>query len=446
MNRKKLQWILAAATPLWLTFHFLASINSEKRNAFMPGETSHGHHQIELQCSVCHTEDMGVKHDACASCHQEELDRVADSHPVTKFLDPRNADRVAILDARKCVTCHVEHQPEQTDQMGVTLPDDYCYFCHQDVAEERPTHEGLPFDSCSTSGCHNFHDNTALYEDFLEKHLDEPSHKLSPLIPQRQLYAGWTEENKRQPLGLADRDAPSSVSYSQDIAFEWSTSSHAQAGVNCIDCHQDAKTSAWIDKPSLTSCQSCHDYEAETFLQSRHGMRIAQDLPPMTPAQAQIPMHVEAAHKELSCVSCHGDHSFETTFAAVDACMGCHDDTHTNAYKESKHFQLWMAETQGQAPAGTGVSCASCHLPRIEVTEFGETVTKVLHNQNDVLRPNEKMIRPVCIQCHGVGFSIDALADPNLLDNNFKGLPAKHVESIEMVIEKLKRVASERAK
>ena len=36
------------------------------------------------------------------------------------------------------------------------------------------------------------------------------------------------------------------------------------------------------------------------------------------------------------------------------------------------------------------------------------------HNQSDGLRPNEKMIRPVCLDCHGLGFAIDALADDDL--------------------------------
>ena len=36
------------------------------------------------------------------------------------------------------------------------------------------------------------------------------------------------------------------------------------------------------------------------------------------------------------------------------------------------------------------------------------------HNQNDGLRSNEKMIRPVCLDCHGLGFAIDALADDDL--------------------------------
>ena len=42
------------------------------------------------------------------------------------------------------------------------------------------------------------------------------------------------------------------------------------------------------------------------------------------------------------------------------------------------------------------------------------------------------MIRPVCMNCHGLGFSIDALADKKLLINNFNGRPAVHIESIDM--------------
>lgn len=42
------------------------------------------------------------------------------------------------------------------------------------------------------------------------------------------------------------------------------------------------------------------------------------------------------------------------------------------------------------------------------------------------------MIRSVCMSCHGLGFSIDALADKKLVANNFQGKPEKHIESIEM--------------
>jgi hypothetical protein len=59
------------------------------------------------------------------------------------------------------------------------------------------------------------------------------------------------------------------------------------------------------------------------------------------------------------------------------------------------------------------------------------TVKSVTHNQNDNLRPNEKMVRGVCGHCHGLPFTLDALADPALVAGNFKGRPSVHIESIE---------------
>ena len=42
----------------------------------------------------------------------------------------------------------------------------------------------------------------------------------------------------------------------------------------------------------------------------------------------------------------------------------------------------------------------------------------VQHNQNETLRPNEKMIRTVCLNCHGTSFSIDSLADDELIEKD----------------------------
>ena len=61
------------------------------------------------------------------------------------------------------------------------------------------------------------------------------------------------------------------------------------------------------------------------------------------------------------------------------------------------------------------------------------------HNQNAYLRPNEKMIRPVCMQCHSLDFAIDALADPKLVENNFNGRPAMHIESIDWAMKRARK-------
>jgi hypothetical protein len=71
----------------------------------------------------------------------------------------------------------------------------------------------------------------------------------------------------------------------------------------------------------------------------------------------------------------------------------------------------------------------------------------VQHNQNDNLRPNEKMVRSVCANCHGLEFSLDALADRALIDRCFDGPPSLHLDSARMAKEWFdlkKREASQR--
>ena len=54
----------------------------------------------------------------------------------------------------------------------------------------------------------------------------------------------------------------------------------------------------------------------------------------------------------------------------------------------------------------------------------------VAHNQNNFLRPRDKMIRSSCLQCHGLAFSLDSLADPALVSTNYRGKASREVESI----------------
>ena len=411
----------------------------DDRRVFLPGRTTSGHYQIELDCNACHTPWGGVKEKACYDCHAEELKAAHDSHPKNKFTDPRNADLLKTIKADNCVTCHREHVPDQTRAMGVTMPDDYCYYCHQQTLKDVPSHKDFKFDSCATAGCHNFHDNTALYKDFLLKHQDEPNTKDSAVLPKRNLLKYLVESGvmkQRRALTNGQQDAPAATNDSAKVLHDWATTAHARAGVNCTDCHlvedRAAHSKHWSDRLDQTACAQCHQDEVAGFLGGKHGMRLARGLSPMTPAQARLPMKTEAAHRELGCVSCHEAHEFDTRRAAMDSCLSCHNDEHSLAFKRSKHAALWQNELNGEAPAGSGVSCATCHLPR-EVRGSGEGArVLVQHNQNLNLRPNEKMIRPVCLNCHGLEFSLDALADAALVRSNFTGQPSRHVASMDM--------------
>lgn len=449
-----------------------------QRDPFLIGETTGVHAQFEMTCQTCHAASLAdtskktVKalNKTCTTCHDAELKASNDSHPRKKFRDPRMADFWEQVDARLCTSCHVEHKPEITRPGAVTLAMDYCVACHskgeQDVRVDRPSHAGLGFATCASAGCHNFHDNRALYEDFLVKHADAP---WLAEVPVHRLEAAQRTSRRERTLIPLTVVAP--MKDGPEIAI-WSASAHA-AEVGCASCHapeagtdpgEYAILANWIDKPGSQGCAKCHKAEAKTYRIGRHGMRqhpkIAKPRDPvkelkalgiridrkgqlaetlrtyladperpsaMTVAETRLTMKSEAHGRTLSCISCHGPHEADTRKAAVEACASCHNDRHTQGYFASKHYALWRAETAGEAAAGTGVSCATCHLPK-EETSRG-IVTN--HNQNDILRPNEKMIRPVCMDCHGLGYAIDALADADLVARNFQGAPSVHIESIE---------------
>ncbi|MEM7210574.1 MAG: ammonia-forming cytochrome c nitrite reductase subunit c552 [Pseudomonadota bacterium] len=477
------------------------------RESLLIGTTTGAHHQIELACDVCHAADPFASpkrtakkmNKACLSCHKDELALSNDSHPVKKFRDPRNADVRAKLDALYCHTCHAEHKPEITRVSAVTLPIDYCSACHEEVYKNRPSHDGYGFETCASAGCHNFHDNTALYEDFLIKHAGGPEIKDTPVVtgaalsrgphpvavalgsadPKVQLttYLASLEDAPKEPEAEAEerlnavlgaKEAVAPEAYLTDDAIQkWAASDHALAGVNCAGCHAPkaeglaAITAGWVEAPDLRTCQSCHKAQVKTFTQGRHGMRFHPKLPkprkkpkdgiesvlaevfqdeplgPITVADSPLTKLKPEAHAlEIgNCKTCHKPHEVDITVAAVHACTTCHDDDHTRAYEGSPHQQLWQAELAGTAAPGTGVSCADCHMPKIE-DRRGDLFTT--HNQNAYLRPNEKMIRSVCLSCHSLDFSIDALADPNLVERNFSGRPAVHIESIDWALKRVK--------
>ncbi|MCW8125657.1 cytochrome c3 family protein [Microbulbifer halophilus] len=414
------------------------------KSLFISGEPTHGHHQMEMACSSCHSDGFSgadAMQQACLDCHAEELEIADDSHPRTKFLDPRNAALLGKLDARQCVTCHVEHKPEITRDMGVTLAGDFCFHCHSDIAENRPSHRELAFDSCASAGCHNFHDNRNLYEDFLIAHAGQPGLLPDARLPARTAMHAWLREHPDTPP-LQTGDADISAGASADIAGTWADSVHARVDVNCSGCHTDGQMQ-FSSAEIVARCGSCHSEQRETFTQGKHGMRLSSRLPQdfveragaMSPQQALLPMR-ESASGELSCTSCHGPHETDLQFAAVEACLGCHNDEHSQAFTESAHFRQWSAGD----PAG--VSCAGCHLPRETHPgpQGGERIL-VNHNQNHNLRPNDKML-PVCLNCHGAEFALAALADEALIAHNFNRKPDAGHRTFDLIRERIKQIAN----
>ena len=445
----------------------------ESKEELLIGEASHGHFQIELACSSCHTDAFGGKEvlqDACIACHGNELELSQDSHPRKKFSDPRNAERLIGIDARYCVSCHTEHQEEHTNLMGVTIQEDYCVHCHNSIAEERASHQNLGFETCASAGCHNYHDNRALYETFLAHNANQPWLSDTAAIP----LANNAALTAHPTLPHQSFDFQNKSAEHPAILAEWSTSAHANAGVNCGSCHSeaangesfpDAKAENWVASPSFEVCATCHGDEADTFLNGKHGMRLAADLTPLDARDARLEFQ-NGAGAHNGCNNCHQPHDSNRQFAAVDACLGCHSDEHSIAFNTSPHANTVQTSATSvlnkESHSTSRVTCATCHMPsltedgsvlnthsgtqlakdnNIERNSESETmadkkisIVRVNHNQNDNLRPNEKMIRPVCMQCHSLEFSINSLADPELIKNNFTGKPNVDIPSIDWAL------------
>lgn len=515
MNKTLFLWVL------WISLTLVAGTAlagilfvGGPRNLMLIGKTTTAHKQIELACESCHTTgliDNLTKNpkklakemtEACLTCHEDEKTVSNDSHPPKKFRGAKGAKMRAALNAQQCVTCHTEHVPELTRANAVTLPMDLCSACHQKIGEQRETHKDLDFTTCATAGCHNFHDNTALYESFLVKHAggewlkDHPVLPLaaearspSPILAALETSApvetlkAFLDNKAGEDTGEAaikalarrltaeDAIAPDSYMDSQAIAA-WSGSAHADSGINCAGCHApdlaqldvgkspdlQALQVAWIEKPGLDTCATCHEPQAETFTQGKHGMRLHASLakprepdldgpmslaaavfkdsplPPFKVGDSYLAPFMKPESQDLeigNCGTCHKPHEADRKVAAVESCASCHDDTHTRNYFTSPHHDLWQLELAGKGFPGSGVTCADCHMPKLE-DRAGTFFTT--HNQNAYFRPNEKMIRPACLSCHSLEFSIDALADPELVESNFSGRPSVHIESIDWAV------------
>lgn len=402
---------LSVSAVVLLTAAFLGAA----RTVFVPGPTSDGHHLFEASCGSCHTSFRGSPRARCQSCHP--ADRAPDTHPAGIFDDPRWVQTLEQIDAQDCVACHGEHRLADG---GVTVDRDFCVRCHDQVVGERASHASFAPSSCGQAGCHNYHDNSALNTAFLTRHRDEPDRLPRPGVLERTVAAGKDVE-ARFPADLAP---------DQGLVERWRASAHAGAGVSCADCH-DRPGSGFVRAADDGSCERCHGFEAVTFRSGKHGVRRAAGLPDLSPADARLPMKPDAPRR-LGCGTCHEPHGVDTRRAAVEACLSCHDDGHSRAFLDSPHGATWRASATGSRPPASAVSCATCHLPRVESGDQDRRVAVNHHNTLTLARP-DRMAKLVCMDCHGLPFALSSLLDERVVRASFRGRPARMSEAISMV-------------
>ena len=224
----------------------------------------------------------------------------------------------------------------------------------------------------------------------------------------------------------------------ETINQEWQTSAHALNSINCTACHQAEDTNEFVANPTYESCQSCHENSVDTFLLGKHGIRLLEEESALTPKVARLPMQHDALAKQMNCNACHNVHTVNTVQASVDACLTCHNDNHSLNYKNSQHGKAVFAAIADNPtlprPDDTMVTCSTCHLPRTAQKKGdGSLLVKVNHNNTYNLKPRDRMVGDVCMNCHGVEYSYNSIFDDELVEANFDRPPTLEHPSFDLV-------------
>ncbi|MEO1094152.1 MAG: hypothetical protein AAFX01_04555 [Cyanobacteria bacterium J06638_28] len=238
------------------------------------------------------------------------------------------------------------------------------------------------------------------------------------------LAVGWAGSAQAGTVDQAKLD---------EVTELWQTSAHALNEINCSSCHQASETKAFVAQPSFESCQTCHEQAVDTFLLGKHGIRLLEGAAPLKPAMARLPMHTAALDMQMTCNTCHDVHSVNTVQASVDSCLGCHSDTHSTNYQNSRHAELFAMDMDLPRPAATSVSCSTCHMPRHTVDVGDNVLTRVNHNNTYTLLPRDRMVKEVCMNCHGVEYSYNSIFDDDLVEANFNAPPTLALETFDLV-------------
>ena len=383
---------------LGICFFYLTSMDNNPE--LLIGHATDGHHQIINECSACHTTAFPTAddiQDSCTNCHAEEVAPDIDTHPMRVFNDPRAFEQLEKINAKQCITCHGEHNLDESREMGVKLQEDMCVACHEEILADVSSHSNFEFTSCSDAGCHNYHNNTALKESYLEKHLYEPD-----LLIEKDV--------------IEFINSISSSDTTSELTLDPLNSDHSDLNLaSCDQCH--VKNSDVIND-TLTSpanCENCHSNQTNEFTKGKHGMSFGSK--PIS--QARLKMDSRKDHDNVSCNSCHIPHKASIK-VDTNTCLSCHDDEHSNNFNNSKHSKITIE--------GVPMTCSTCHLPQL--------AKHTNHNQSRNLRPIENMVRTVCSDCHGLQFVLDSLSNESVLNSNFSIKPTNHVESLDMVIKK----------
>lgn len=381
--------VLTAAVAVMAFVSLAAAMAGMAPSLYRPADVFSGHRAFSTACQACHAPWAGPQDARCLGCHGRFA--AQGPHALQPRARPAKAAVPASLNNAGCVTCHREHR--SADVNGYTGPARLCVECHP-AGRLNPLHKGYQPESCALASCHSYHANLPS-----QAARDTERMLSASMIVAR---AAPAEVKDREPAASFEAMYASAFYRNNPaVAAQYVISPHNGA-VTCDGCHR--ASGDFEPRPPLTVCRRCHERQGSTYFEGLHGagFRFASGAPDGAP-----------------CGACHDGHAASLKESRRGACLRCHVAEHTAAYEKSGHSRYLTDPALFNKPM-TGVDCAGCHLPRR--AEF-EGATD--HNETLAASSRELMASVVCARCHGVGFALAALYQPDGARSSFIHSPSQ---------------------
>ncbi len=177
--------------------------------------------------------------------------------------------------------------------------------------------------------------------------------------------------------------------HNQPLAGEWHSSSHNEAGLECIDCHNP--------HPNVA---------ASSIEQKKLGAPIPLPVPMYVPeAQVCVRCHQDTAQlveiadphqvggpNNFQCSTCHDPHGKIRQYTRQELCLKCHTGTPTAAWHSSVHNLQ-------------GVLCTDCHNPHPDTHVLDNVDIRHTNIRRPLRTPMSVNDPDTCYRCHPKQFA-----------------------------------------
>ncbi|MDE3198494.1 MAG: hypothetical protein KGN84_19250 [Acidobacteriota bacterium] len=331
--------------------HRASNISASAATEIRVKDKEHTFLGLHRECSSCHRDAHSGEAGAnCTSCHSQDAWTPASGFDHSKTHFPLTGLHTAV----PCVKCHSQWttgaDPSLARVSFKGMRFNACQDCHRDP------HRGAFQDAKVHGGCDTCH-NTA----------------------------GWKTNRAAQAFSHANTSFPLEGKHADVACSRCHKTENFHNPVPhklCSNCHEDAHTGQFANRPQGSDCSNCHDvsgFRPSKFTSFTHATAAFALNGKHSNAECAA-CHAPAGKatvwetRRLLCSACHSDaHSAQFAGAPwMNRCSLCHSDAgfEQTSFERARHGATRFPLTG----AHTRAACEACHAPVESASAAGVSI------------------------------------------------------------------------